>query len=132
MELSETHRMVVYKYLLSNNKAVLPLDIPSQLRYGSMVLDTIERPEYLIWKGLTFYTFTYYIYNNHAHNINYSMTQRPLCTYLFHLSFWCLLICMNTISKVSSEICETRTHVMCATTCMLRHTESKWPIRHLI
>jgi hypothetical protein len=48
MELSETHRMVVYKYLLSNNKAVLPLDIPSQLRYGSMVLDTIERPEYLI------------------------------------------------------------------------------------
>jgi len=57
MELSETHRMVLYKYLVSNNKAMLPLDIPSQLRYGSMVLNTTERrPEYLIWKDPNLHT----------------------------------------------------------------------------
>ena len=99
MELSATHRMVLYKYLVSNNKAMLPLDIPSQLRYGSMVLNTIERrPKYLIWKDPNLHTI--YINNNHANNINYSMTYSPSLTCSFHLSFWCLLICMNTISKV--------------------------------
>lgn len=49
MELSATHRIVLYKYSVSNKKAMLPLDIPLQLRYGSMVLNTIERrPKYLI------------------------------------------------------------------------------------
>ena len=124
MELSATHRMVLYKYLVLNNKAKLPLDIPSQLRYGSMVLNTTERrPRVPTQKTLIYIPYIYiyiYIYNKHANNINYSMTHSPSLTYSFHLSFWCLLICMNTISKVSSEICETRTHVMCATTCTLR------------